>query len=69
MNYIFFSSNLHLHLHDISFVETFHSFFPVIIFKTCIIQSSVLFETHTLLDIPLRVLQLQSHLFNLTANG
>ena len=29
----------------------------------------VLFETHTLLDKPLRVLQLPTHLSNLTANG
>ena len=28
-----------------------------------------LFETHTLLDKPIRVLQLQTHLSNLTANG
>ena len=28
-----------------------------------------LVETHTLLDKPIRVLQLQTHLSNLTANG
>ena len=32
-------------------------------------KSSVLFETHTLLNKPLRVLHLQAHLFNLNANG
>ena len=30
---------------------------------------SVLFEMHTLLDKSLRVLQLQTHLINLTVNG
>ena len=32
-------------------------------------KSSVLFVTHTLLDKPLKVLQLPTHLSNLTANG
>ena len=32
-------------------------------------KSSVLFETHNLLDKSLRVLQLPAHLSNLTANG
>ena len=32
-------------------------------------KSFVLFGTHTLLDKSLRVLQLQTHLSNLTANG
>ena len=32
-------------------------------------KSSVLFGTHTLLDKSLRVLQLLTHLSNLTANG
>ena len=32
-------------------------------------KSSVLFGTHTLLGKSLRVLQLQTHLSNLTANG
>ena len=31
-------------------------------------KSSVLFGTHTLLDKSLRVLQLPTHLFNLTSN-
>ena len=31
-------------------------------------KSSVLFGTHTLLDKPLRVLQLPTHLSNLTVN-
>ena len=32
-------------------------------------KSSVLFETHTLLDKSLRVLKLPTHLPNLTVNG
>ena len=32
-------------------------------------KPSVLFETHTLLDKSLRVLELPAHLSNLTANG
>ena len=32
-------------------------------------KSSVLFEIHTLLDKSFRVLQLPTHLSNLTANG
>ena len=34
----FFSSNLHVHSHDISFVKMFDSFFPGIILKTCIFK-------------------------------
>ena len=68
LNYIFSSSNLHLHTHDISFVKIFDSFFSVIVSKTCIFKSFVLFETHTLLDKPLRVLQFPTHFFSLAAN-
>ena len=32
-------------------------------------KSSVLFETHTLLDKSFRLLQLSTHLSNFTANG
>ena len=32
-------------------------------------KSSVLFGTHTLLDMSLRVLQLPTHISHLTANG
>ena len=56
-------------MHDISFVKIFDSFFPVIIIKSCMFKSSVSFGTHTLLDKSLRVLQLPTHLSNLTANG
>ena len=66
----FLSSNLHLHLHDISFVKIFGSFIPVIILlKTLIFKSSVLFGAHTLLDKSLRVLKLPIYLSNLTASG
>ena len=44
-------------------------FFPVIILKTCIFKSSVLFGAYTLLDKSLRVLESPTHLSNLTANG
>ena len=64
----FFPSNLHLHSHDICFVNVFDSFFPVIMLNTLRFQSSVLFGTHTLLDKLLKVLQFPSHLSNLTVN-
>ena len=44
----------------------FDYFFPVIMLKTCIFKSSVLFGTHTLLDKSLRVLQIPTYLSNLT---
>ena len=65
--YVFFPSDLHLHLCDLGFV--FDSFIPVISLNTLRFKSSVLFGTHTLLDNSLRVLQLPTHLYNLTANG
>ena len=37
--------------------------------QTYVFEFSVLFGTHTLLDKPLRVLQLPTHLSNLTTNG
>ena len=52
-----------------SFVKIFNSFFPVIMLNTIRFKSSVLFGVHTLLDKSLRVLQLQTNLSNLTANG
>ena len=51
----------------ICLLSNFYSFFPVIRSKTCIFKSSVLFGIHTLLDKSLRVLQLLTHLSNLTA--
>ena len=54
--------------YDISFV-VFDSFIPAIMLKTFRFESSVLFGTQTLLDKPLRVLQLPEHLSNLTENG
>ena len=69
LNYIFFPSNLHLPLHDTCFVNIFDLFIPVIMLKTLRFKSSVLFGIHTLLDKSFRVLQLPTHLSNLTANG
>ena len=70
LNYIkFFPSNLHLHLHNISFVNVFDTFIPVIMLKTLRFKSSVLFGTHTLLDKSFTVLQLPTHLSNLTGKG
>ena len=68
LNYIFFHE-VYIYIHIISFAEIFYYAFPVIILKTCIFKFSVLFGTHTLLDKLLRVLQLPTHLSNLTANG
>ena len=47
----------------------FYSVFPGIILKTCVFKYSVLSGTHTLLDKSMRVLQLPTHLSNLTTNG
>ena len=60
---------IHLHSHDICFVNVFDSFIPVIMLKTLRFKSSILFGRHTLLDKSLRVLQLPTHLSNLTVNG
>ena len=46
-----------------------HLFIPVIMLKTLRFESSVLFGIHTLLDKSVRVLQLPTHLSNLTENG
>ena len=51
------------------FVNVFDSFIPVIMLNTLRFKSSVLFGTHALFDKSLRVLQLQTHLSNLTASG
>ena len=52
-----------------SFLKIFDSFFPVIVLNTLRFKSSVLFDTHTLLDKSLRVLQRPTHLSHLTANA
>ena len=52
-----------------SFVKMFDLFCAVIILKTYIFKSFVLFGTHALLDRSLRVLQLPTHVSNLTENG
>ena len=62
-------SNLHLHLHDISFVNVFDSFTLVIMLNTLSFKSSVLFGIHSLLDKSFRVFQLPTNLFNLIENG
>ena len=43
----FYPSNFHLHLHDISFVKIFDSFFPVIMIKTCIFKSCFIWNTYS----------------------
>ena len=61
----------HLHSHDTYFVDAFDSFNPAIMLNTLRFKSSVLFGTHTLLDKSfrvLRILQLPTHLTNLTEN-
>ena len=50
----FFPSNLHLHLHDICFVDVFDSFIPVIMLNILRFKYSVLFATHILLQKSLR---------------
>ena len=62
-------TNLHLHSHDICFVNIFDSFIPIIMLNMLRFESSVLFGTHTLLDRSLRVSQLLTRLSKLTANG
>ena len=65
----FLSSNLHLYSHDIYSVNVFDSFFHVIMLNALRFKYFVLFGTHTLFYKSLRVLQLPTHLSNLTANG
>ena len=60
--------NLHLHSHDICFVNVFSSFIPVILLNTLRCKSSALFGRHALLDKSLRVLQVPTHLSKLTVN-
>ena len=48
-------------------IFTWSVFAKMLFFMKC--ESSVLLGTHTLLDKPLRVLQLPTHLSSLTANG
>ena len=62
----FLLSNLFLHSWDIFFV---YSAILADILKTLKFTSSVLFETHVLPDVPLRVLQLPLLLSKLTING
>ena len=48
------------------FVNIFDLFIHVIMLKTLRFKSSISFGTHTLLDKPLRVLQIATHLSKLT---
>ena len=65
----FFPSNLHVHPHDIHFVNFFDSFISVLMLNILQFKSFVLFGTHTLSDKSLRVLQLPTHRPKLTTNG
>ena len=69
LNYIFSPLNLHIQSHDISFVIVFNSFILVIMLNMLRYKASILFGTHTLLGKSLTLLQLPTHLSNLTANG
>ena len=51
----FLPSNLHVHLHDICFVNVFDSFIPITILGTLRFKPTVLFGIHTLFDKSLRV--------------
>ena len=66
----FLPSTLHLHPHNVCLVNIFDLFIPVIILKTYIFKSSVLFGTYNLWDWDksLRVLQLLTHLSDLMTN-
>ena len=66
---IFLPLNIHLHSHNICFVNVFNSSILVITLNTLRFKSSVLLGTHTLLDKSVKGLQLPTHLSNLTANG
>ena len=46
----------------------FYSFIAVIMLSTLSFKSSVLFKAHTLLDKSFRILQLLTHLSNITEN-
>ena len=61
-------SYLHLHSHNLCFVNFFNSFILVIMLKTLRLKSSVLFGTQILWYKSFKVLQLPTHLSNLTAN-
>ena len=56
-------------MHEICFVNVFDSLIPVIMLKMLRFKSSVLFGTHLSLYKSFRVLQLPTHLTNLTEKG
>ena len=59
----------YIYAHEICFENVFDSFVPIIMLHTLKFKSFLLFGIHTLLDKSLRILQLPTHLSNLTANG
>ena len=70
LSYIsFHQSNTSLHSHNKCFVTVIDSFIPVIMLNTLRFKSCVSLGSYTLLDKSLRVLQLSTHLSNLTRNG
>ena len=62
----FLPSNLHLHSHDMCFVNVLESFIPVIMLNTLRFKSSVLIGTHILLDKSFKALPLPTNLSSLT---
>ena len=65
----FVPSNLSLHSHEIRFANVSDLFLLLIKKKTLRFKSSVLFGVHVLLSKLFTVLQLPTHLSNLTENG
>ena len=65
----FLPSNLHFHSRDICLVNVFDLFMPVIMSNLFRFKSSFLVGILILIDTPLRVLQPQIYLSNLTASG
>ena len=66
---IFSTTNLHLELHGICFLNGFDSFFFVIILNAFIFTSSVFFGMHILPDGSSIVLELLLHLSKLIINS
>ena len=64
-----YTIKFNLHLHDIYFVNVCDLYIPVIMVNTLRFKSSVLYGTNTLLDKPLTILKLPTHLSKLPENG
>ena len=69
LTFIVIPPNLYLHSHDICFVNAFDLLILLIILKTLGFKSSSLFGINALLYKSLRILQIATHLSNLTVNG